>query len=205
MLALFNVFKYIQKCIVMIMQVDENNKGFDLQTIEDYQARMKALGQTYLPDEEDENSEEYAHFYFIGKFEGRDVVYDAVIYTLRLQHESEMYEIAEHRAAKHFPEYKKISYEEDENGNLETLDPLEEEIGLFMAEVIMELEEEGTVKVKEHVDLDSNAEFGVSLDAGLHIEKITPKIIERFIKDFNEDTLVLDDTHYSFLTQDEEI
>ncbi len=106
-----------------------------------------------MPDDEDETSDEYAHFYFVGKFEGRDVVYDAVIYTLRLQHESEMYEIAEHRAAKHFPEYKKISYEEDENGNLETLDPLEEEIGLFMAEVIMELEEEGTVKVKEHVDL----------------------------------------------------
>jgi len=73
-----------------------------------------------------------------------------------------------------------------------------------MAEVIMELEEEGTVKVKEHVDLDENAEFGVSLDAGLHVEKITPKIIERFIKDFNEDTLVLDDTYYSFMTEDEE-
>jgi len=70
--------------------------------------------------------------------------------------------------------------------------------------VIMELEEEGTVKVKEHVDLDENAEFGVSLDAGLHVEKITPKIIERFIKDFNEDTLVLDDTYYSFMTEDEE-
>jgi hypothetical protein len=188
----------------MIMETDEKNNGFDLQVIEDYKARMQALGQTFLPDDEDETSDEYAHFYFVGKFEGRDVVYDAVIYTLRLQHESEMYEIAEHRAAKHFPEYKKISYEEDENGNLETLDPLEEEIGLFMAEVIMELEEEGTVKVKEHVDLDENAEFGVSLDAGLHVEKITPKIIERFIKDFNEDTLVLDDTYYSFMTEDEE-
>ncbi len=72
-----------------------------------------------------------------------------------------------------FLEYKKITYEEDENGNLEALDALEEEIGLFMAEVIMELEEEETVKVKEHVDLDPHAEFGVSLDAGLQVEKIT--------------------------------
>ena len=103
------------------------------------------------------------------------MIYDAVIYTLRLHHESELYEIAEHRAAQHFPEYKKISYDEDENGNMETLDPLAEEIGLFMAEVIMELEEEETVKVKEHVELDSNSEFGVSLDIGLHVEKITPK------------------------------
>ncbi|RAW01237.1 hypothetical protein [Pseudochryseolinea flava] len=180
------------------------NKGFDPTEIDAYQAQMKALGQSFLWDDEDENSEEYAHFFFIGKFEGKDVIYDAVIYTLRLQHESEMFEIAEHRAAKHFPHYKKISYEEDENGNLETLDPLQEEIGLYMAEVIMELEEEDAVKVKEHVDLDPHAEFGVSLDAGLHHEKITPKVIEKFIKDFNEDNLQLDPTLYTFQTQDEE-
>ena len=180
------------------------NLGFDLKVIEDYQARMAALGRNYLFDDEDENSDEYAHFYFVGKFEGKDVIYDTVIYTLRLQHESELYEIAEHRAAKHFPEYKKITYEEDENGNLENLDPLEEEIGLFMAEVIMELEEDETVKVKEHVDLDDNAEFGVSLDVGLHVEHITDKVIEKFIKDFNEDTLKLDPTLYSYQTEDQE-
>jgi hypothetical protein len=186
------------------MTLDENNKGFDPDVIRDYALKMKALGLEYLPDEEDESTDEYAHFYFIGKFEGKDVLYDTAIYTLRLHHESELYEIAEHRAAQHFPEYKKITYEEDENGNLAALDPLEEEIGLFMAEVIMTLEEDESVKVKEHVDLDANTDFGISLDVGLHVEKITPKIIEKFIKDFNEDTLKLDDTLYSFQTQDQE-
>jgi hypothetical protein len=181
------------------------NKGFEPDTIEEYKARIMASGKNFLYDDEDESSDEYAHFYFIGKFEGKDVIYDTVIYTLRLQHESELYEIAEHRAAKHFPQYKKISYEEDENGNLETLDPLEEEIGLFMAEVIMELEEDEAVKVQEHVDIDSNSEFGVSLDVGLHREKITAQVIEKFIKDYNEDALVFDETMYSFQTQDEEI
>jgi hypothetical protein len=181
------------------------NQGFDPKVIDDYAGQMKALGQPFLWDDEDESSEEYAHFYFIGKFEGKDTIYDAVIYTLRLQHESEMFEIAEHRAAKHFPEYKKISYDEDENGNLEVLDPLQEEIGLFMAEVIMELEEEETVKVKEHIDVDPHAEFGVSLDAGIHIEKITSKVIEKFIKDFNEDAIQLDKTFYTFQTEDETI
>jgi hypothetical protein len=178
------------------------NKGFEPDTIEEYKARIMASGKNFLYDDEDESSDEYAHFYFIGKFEGKDVIYDTVIYTLRLQHESELYEIAEHRAAKHFPQYKKISYEEDENGNLETLDPLEEEIGLFMAEVIMELEEDEAVKVQEHVDIDSNSEFGVSLDVGLHREKITAQVIEKFIKDYNEDALVFDETMYSFQTQD---
>jgi hypothetical protein len=191
------------------MQTTDNkgfdNKGFDLQVINEYAEKIKQSGRGFIYDTDDENSDEYAHFYFIGKYEGRDVIYDTVIYTLRLQHESEMYEIAEHRAAKHFPEYKKITYEEDENGNLATLDPLEEEIGLFMAEVIMELEEEEAVKVQEHVDIDVNSEFGISLDVGLHREKLTPQIIEKFIKDYNEDALVLDETMYSFETQDEEL
>lgn len=178
------------------------NMGFTSDVLNDYRARIQASGRSFLYDEDDENSDEYAHFYFIGKYEGRDVVYDAVIYTLRLQHESELYEIAEHRAAKHFPQYKKISYDEDENGNLEALDPLEEEIGLFMAEVIMELEEDEAVKVKEHVDVDANVEFGVSLDAGLHVEVISPKVVEKFIREFNDDTLKLDATLYTFLTQE---
>lgn len=178
------------------------NKGFDPQTILDYKAKMQTLGKNYLLAEDDEQNDEYAHFYFIGMYEGKEIIYDAVMYTLRLQHESELFEIAEHRAAKHFPQYRKITYQEDENGNLASLDPLEEEIGLFIAEVIMELEEEEAVKVKEHVDMDPNTDFGVALDIGFHLEKITSHEIEKFIKDFNEDMLELDETMYSFQTQD---
>jgi len=180
----------------------DNNKGFDPHVIQQYKEQMKSSRMHYVFAPDDEQTDEYAHFYFIGYYEGREVIYDTVIYTLRLQHESELFEIAEHRAAKHFPHYKKINYEEDENGNLENLDPVEEEIGLYMAEVIMELEEEEAVKVKEHVDMDAHTDFGVALDVGLHVEKITAKEIEKFIKDFNEDTIQLDETLYSFQTQD---
>ncbi len=179
------------------------NLGFDKITIADYQLKMKAQGKYFLPVVED-NSDEYFHFYFIGHHDGKEVIYDTVLYTLRLQHESELYEIAEHRAAQRFPQYKKLAYEEDENGNLKTLDAVEEEIGLYMAEVILELQEEEEVKVQEHVMKDENAEFGIGLDIGLHIEKVTPKVIEKFIVDFNEGKLVLDDTLYSFQTEDNE-
>ena len=178
------------------------NNGFDPRTIQEYKEKMQALGTSYIEDENDKRSDEYAHFYFIGYFEGREVIYDTVIYTLRMQHESELFEIAEHRAAKHFPEYRKITYEEDENGNLVALDPLQEEIGLFIAEVILELEEEESVKVKEHVDLDVNTDFGVALDVGLHRDTITHAEIEKFVQDFNEDNLNLDENLYSFQTED---
>jgi hypothetical protein len=180
------------------------NRGFDAGVIAEYKSKLGSLGKSYWLDEQDENTDEYVHFYFIGKFEEQEVIYDAVMYTLRLQHESEMFEIAEHRAAKHFPNYKKITYEEDENGNLAALDDEEEEIGLFMAEVILELEEEEAVKVKEHVDLDEHADFGIGLDIGIHVEKITPAVIEKFINQYNSDMLKLDDALYSFQTKGEE-
>ena len=178
------------------------NKGFDPATIQEYKNKMTAMGVNFLEDDEDQRNDEYAHFYFVGLFEGKEVIYDTVMYTLRLQHESELFEIAEHRAAKHFPEYRKITYEEDENGNLAVLDPLQEEIGLYIAEVIMELEEEEAVKVKEHVDLDVNTDFGVALDVGIQREKITEAEIAKFIQDFNEDNLQLDENLYSFQTED---
>ncbi|MBK5280394.1 MAG: hypothetical protein JJE09_16165 [Bacteroidia bacterium] len=182
----------------------ENNKGFDVSTLADYKMKISSTGNNYLAEDADENNEEYTHFYFIGKYEGKDVIYDAVMYTLRLHHESELFEIAEHKAAEHFPQYKKISYNEDENGNLKPLDDLEEEIGLYMAEVILELQDEGEVRVKEHVDVDTHLDFGVGLNIGLKVEKITSKIIERFIFDFNKGALGLDDTLYSFETHQEE-
>jgi len=182
----------------------ENNKGFDAGVLADYKKKISATGASYMMAGADENSEEHVHFYFLGEYEGEEVIYDAVMYTLRLHHESELFEIAEHEAAKHFPQYKKISYEEDENGNMEPLDDLEEEIGLYMAEIIVELQEEGEVRVKEHVDMDDHLDFGVGLNIGLHVEKITSKTIEKFITEFNRDSLVLDDTLYSFQTQQEE-
>src|SRR5690606_29663232 len=169
----------------------KENKGFDPATIEEYRQRMEARGAIYLEDEEDERSDEYCHFFFIGKHEGREVIDDAVMYTLRLEHESEQYEIAEQRAAEQFPDYQRI-IEEESSGDGEPSER-EEEIGMFMAEVIMELEEEGAVKVREHVDIDPDAEFGVALDIGLHRPRITPQEIEQFIRSFNEGNLRLDE------------
>jgi hypothetical protein len=179
------------------------NKEDSIRKQQDLIMKLKSSGQPFIFDAEDELSEEYAHFYFLGTHEGNETLFDTVLYTLRMQHESELFEIAEQKAVQHFPHYKKIQYEEDENGNLMALDNLEEEIGLYMAEVMMELEEEGEVKVKEHVELDLHHDCGIGLDVGLHLDQVTPKIIERFIRDFNEDKLVLDPGLYSFQTHSE--
>ena len=91
-----------------------------------------------------------------------------------------------------------MTYSVDENGDLNELSQKEEEIGMYMTELILELEEEGEVKVKEHVELDTSLEFGVGLDIGLNVEEVTSNVIAKFIKDFNSGSLELDETLYSF-------
>lgn len=179
------------------------NEGFDPKVIENYRKKINAAGKSYIIENSEDNSDEYVNFYFIGMYEGREVVYDAVIYTLRLHHESELYEIAEHKAAQHFPKFKSIRYREDENGDLMALDDLEEEIGLYMAEVMTELEEEEEVKVQEYLEIDTNVDFGIGLNAALNVEVITPEVVKKFIKEYNDDSLKLDDTFYTFQTVDD--
>jgi hypothetical protein len=174
---------------------------FDSELLQTFKKKLK--GALFCEVEEDENSDEYRHVQFVGQYEGAEVVYDAIIYTLRLQHELELYEMAEHEAAKHFPDYKKLNYEEDENGNLKALDSEEEAIGLYMAEVIIDLQEEEVVKVKEHIDYDLSEENAIGLDVGLHRESISTKTIEEFIAQFNNGKVTLDDTWYSFHQEEE--
>lgn len=180
------------------------NEGFDPANVEALKSELKASGKTFKVVFSEDNSDEFVNFYFIGMFEGKEVIYDAALYTLRLHHSSELFELAEHEAAKKFPNFKTIHYEEDENGNLKPLSSEEEEIGWFITEMIMELEEEESVKVQEFVDIDTNHDYGIGLDAALNVEYINEKIIGKFIKEFNDDTLTLDETLYSFQSEEEE-
>jgi len=178
------------------------NEGFDPEKIKEYQAKMNADG--FLVVESEDNGEEYINFMFVGEYKEKKVIFDAVIYTLRLNHHSELYEIAEERTSERYPEFNSMTYSVDENGDLKELSEQEEEIGLFMTELILELEEEGEVKVKEHVEIDDSLEFGVGLDIGLNVEEVTEKVIAKFIKDFNSNNLKLDTTLYAFETEDSE-
>ncbi|SHO60295.1 hypothetical protein [Algoriphagus zhangzhouensis] len=181
------------------------NPGFDPNEIAKLKKELSASGKPYKLIPDDENSDEFVNFYFIGMYEGKEVIYDAALYTLRLHHSSEVYELAEHEAAKKFPNFNGIQYEEDENGNLLPLDSEQEEIGWFITEMIMEIEEEETVKVQEFIDVDTHHDYGIGVDAALNIDVITDKVIAKFIKEFNDDTIVLDETMFSFQSEEEDV
>ncbi len=170
-------------------------------------ARIKQLcaeaGQPYILNDQEPQGEEFAHFLFVGDYEGAEVVFDSVLYTLRLHHMSLLYEMAEDKACERYPEYNRISMEEEEDMNSHLPEEKWEEIELFKAELMDELEESEEVKVQEYVHLDPEFDYGVALEACLNVDEITPEIIGRFVQDCNADKLELDDTLFSFKHEEE--
>lgn len=182
----------------------EQNPSFNKAEIESLKQKIASSKNNFVLVDSEDNNEEYKNFQFVGIYESQEAIYDAVIYTLRLHHASEVYEMAEHKAAQKFPNFKPIKFQEDENGDLKALNDVEEEIGLYIAEMIDELEDEDVVKVQEHVDMDSGGDDGIGLDIGLNVEEVTDKVINKFVNDFNNDTIQLDETLYSFQSNEEE-
>lgn len=166
-----------------------SNRGFDPAEIAAVTNRIKEASATFVFPEPAEVTEECARFLFVGTYEERPVVYDGLIYTLRLHHESELFEIAEQRVREKFPAY-------NPEGNTDAAQ--DEEIGMFMAEVIAELQEEDALMVQEHCELDDTVEYGIGLSIALHVEEITPQLISSTIRAFIEETLRLDPTSYTF-------
>jgi len=70
--------------------------------------------------------------------------------------------------------------------------------------MIDDIEDEELVKVQEHVDMDNGGEYGMGLDIGLNVEEVDDEVMNKFVTDFNEDNLNLDDTLYSFVSDEEE-
>ncbi|GAB3922080.1 hypothetical protein [Larkinella terrae] len=177
------------------------NEGFEPETIQLLKDECKEEGSSfvYVEDEDDDlevlNSGECVHVQFVGKHKENEVIYDAIIYTLRLHHSSLVYEMAMEKVKKSFPQYVPV---EERKPDYRIEPELEEEIELFLTELIEEIEETEAVKVQEHIEIDHDFEYGISLDVCLNVEEITEDVIEDFIDQFNKNTLKLDKTMYSF-------
>ena len=155
----------------------------------------KSDGLFYI-DPNDEVTEDFAHFYFVHPLKGEEVIYDVALYTLQMHYNSELFEIAEQEAEKRFPDFKKINSEQELED--QDLSEFEEEVGLFMAEVVMELEDEEAIKVSEHIDVDTENPVGIGLDVGLNVSEIDKECIDRFIHDYTSNSIELDKTLFSF-------
>ena len=182
----------------------EKNDGFDPEEINALKDECRQEGKSFVYVEDDDldvlESGECVHIQFPGVFETQEVIYDALVYTLRLHHSSLVYEKAVGEVQKTFPTYVPP---EDRELSYKITPEMEEEAETALTEIIDEIEETETVKVQEHVEVDTDFDYGVSLDVCLNVEEITDEVIEGFIRDFNANTLSLDTTLYSFMSEEE--
>ena len=182
------------------------NPGFDPEEIAQLKKECRAEGMNFIYvedefEEDEHDNNEHAHVQFIGYHNSREVVYDALIYTLRLHHSTLVYDLALERVQKQIPGY----IPPDERGiDMAEDDEKDEEAELLLTEFIEEIEEDEEIKVSEHVEIDTDFEYGVGLEVGLNKEEITEKVINDFIAHFNADRLNLDKAVYSFRSSDEE-
>lgn len=175
------------------------NEGYDPDEIQALREECQAEGKSFVHVEDDEidvlDSGECVHVQFTGKDKGEDVIYDAVIYTLRLHHSSMVYEMAVEQIKKSYPGY----VPPEDRSDTYKIDPKEEEeVEMALTELIEELEETEAVKVQEHIETDLDFDYGIGLDVCLNIEEITDEVVERFIQNFTTNSLSLDNTLYSF-------
>ncbi len=175
------------------------NEGFDPQEIAELKAECAQEGQNYVIVEDEDgmnDSGEFAHFQFVGKHNGEEVIFDAVMSTLRLNHSSLVFEEAEIRMKKSYPNYVEV---ERRKANYK----IDEDMELMLEEIIEELEEEETIQVAEFIEVDEDFEYGIGLDIALNVEEIDETVITDFVNGFNAGTIKLDPTLYSFTSEEE--
>jgi hypothetical protein len=180
------------------------NEGYDPEEISALKDECQQEGKSFVFVEDDDldvlEEGECAHIQFPGKYQGDEVIFDALVYTLRLHHSSLVYEMALEQVRKTYPEYVPP---EDRKPNYKITPELEEEAETALTEIIDEIEETETVKVQEHVDVDMESDYGIALDVCLNVDEVTDEVIEDFIKKFTSNTLSLDTTLYSFTNEEE--
>ena len=184
----------------------EDNPGLDPKEIEQLKKECAETGQkfVYFEDElndESDNVEEFVHVQFIGEYKGQEAIFDAVIYSLRLHYNSIVYETAERKALKTYPLYVPM---ENRDETYEANEDMDDEVELYITELIEEIEENEEVKLSEHLETDEDFEYGIGLDVCLNVDEINDKIVTKFVDEYLAGTIKLDQTMYSFKTDYED-
>lgn len=181
------------------------NSGYSSTDIQQLKDEIRSSGHSFIytedPDMDEPTGDEFAHFQFVGVHEGKEVIYDAVLYTLRLHHSSLVYEEAERQAMQEHPLYVPLDQRDE---TYQANDEVDEEVELLITEIIEELEENEEIKVTEHLETEYSEEGSVELDICLNVEAVNDEVIESFIKNFTSGQLELDTTLYSFKSLEEE-
>lgn len=163
------------------------NKGLEKSEVERIKSLCKKEGKNFIYNKEEERDDNFAHFFFIGMHEGKEVVYNGFLFSLEMEYISSLYDAAQEVLLERMPN---LTEEDLEVESVEVIEQIED--------IVAELEEEGEVQVQEFVEMDESVEYGIGVNACFNLLEVTDKDIEKFVVEFNEDRIELDPTAYSF-------
>lgn len=163
------------------------NQGFEKSEIDNLKKEAKAAGHLFIWNEEEEKDEHYAHFFFVGQHNNQEVVFDAFLYTLEMEYATRSFDTAMNLLLERFPEYADADFDQEEGEHIEQFEI-----------TLMEVEEEGLARVKESIDFDEEAGYGIGLNACINVPEMNAEVIDQFVTDFNAGQLNLDRTEYDF-------
>lgn len=179
------------------------NPGFSTEEIQKLKDLCTKAGKNFVTIEDEDlpvgNDTEMTHIQFVGHFNGQEVIYDAMLYTLQIHYASVIYEEAERQVIKQYPLYVPIDHRDE---TYQANDQLDEEVEMMILEVIDELEETDEVKVSEFITIDEKFDFGIGIEAAIYVPALDEEVISNFVKQFNEDTFQPDTTLYSFKSEE---
>lgn len=184
------------------INMQHQNPGFEATEIQGLKQLCTEAKRSFIYIDDDTlpvgDEKEMAHIQFVGHFQGQEVIYDAIICTLQLHYSSLIYEAAEREAVKHFPLYVPLENRDEHHQENESLD---EEVEMMILEIIEEMEENDDLRVSEYLELDTEFDFGIGLEAALYVPSLEPEVLDRFITQFNSGAFQLDPTMYSFKSE----
>ncbi|MEY2792798.1 MAG: hypothetical protein RJA76_790 [Bacteroidota bacterium] len=179
------------------------NPGFSIEEIQQLKDLCKTSGKSFVNIEDEDlpvgNDTEMTHIQFVGQFKGKEVIYDAMLYTLQIHYASVIYEEAEREVCKQYPLYVPLDLRDETYQANERLD---EEVEMMILEVIDELEETDEVKVSEFLTIDEDFDFGIGIEAAIYVPALDEEVISNFVSLFNEGKFIPDSTLYSFKSED---
>ncbi|MCC5945627.1 MAG: hypothetical protein JJT94_11885 [Bernardetiaceae bacterium] len=165
------------------------NQGLTSEAIQALRDRCQKSGKSFILNDEIENTDESVCFYFVGEYKGKAVIFDACLYTLRIEYEMELYEEAEARTDEEFEDFDLESHADNE------------EAMAYFNKMLKEIQKEKSIEVNEYINFDETVEYGIGMDICLNVKEVTDAVIEKFITQFNKGTFKADSELRSFEIQ----
>ncbi|OHX67774.1 hypothetical protein [Flammeovirga pacifica] len=149
----------------------------------------QAAGKSFIYSSPEENDDSQVQFQFISTKGGEEKLMDAFLYTLEMEYVMKLHEEAVQHVINENPKFADADFDTMDGPHMDAVD-----------EAIVTLSKDDTYDVGEFVEERPEDEEGngTPIDICLHVAEVTDEVVEKFVKEYNDGSLKIDETVRSF-------